>query len=93
MRIDITDLLRVHARAGHRQADSSRPARSILSRRGDMKSIRRGSISGQLRQDFGPALAGVVFALQHQHSRPLPHHQAIPVQIERLGSNRIIIPP
>ena len=51
--------------------------------RGDVARIAGGAVAGELAEDGGPALDGVVPALEHEEPGALAHHEPVAVAVER----------
>ena len=90
VRVDVTDLLRLHARAGQRRAHHLGDADRVRIGLGHVMRVVRGAVAKYLGIDARASPLGVLELLEQHHARPLAHHEAGARSVEGTGRERRI---
>ena len=89
--VDIPHLLGGNARLPHGGGHGRGRPRPLRVGAGDVVGVVGGAVAHHLRQDVGPPGPGALVLLQEQKPRPLAHHKAAALCIERdRGASRIL---
>ena len=81
VRVDVPDVVRVHARIRERQAHRARGA--VGGGIGDVARVAGRAESGDLAEDLRAAALCVLERLEHEHRRALGEHEAFAIRAER----------
>ena len=82
MGVDVVHVLDREARVLERHLHGSRGALPVGVGRGDVVGVGAEAVAGELGVNPGPALDGVLVALENQHARTLAHDESLPLCVE-----------
>src|SRR5437667_7226825 len=91
VRIHVPHLAGCETAVLERELDGARRLTGVGARRGHVISVVREAVAHDLGVDLGAAGERAVPLLEHEHRRPLAHHEAIPILVERARRVRRVV--
>src|SRR5690606_13672863 len=86
--IDVVDLRGIDAGALDRRLHAAEAAVAVLGGGSDMVGVARHAVADELAVDLGAAGLGPLVLLEHDHSGPLAHDEAVAVLV--IGPGRLL---
>src|SRR5690606_9426599 len=92
VRVEVADLLRVHAGVLERRGHAAGRALAVLAGGGHVEGVGAGAEAGQLAVDAGAALLRVLVFLQHQDAGAVAEHETVAVLVPGTGgAGRLVV--